>query len=84
MVALYTLILLALPGLADACSREWYSYHFPELVKIVADNYMYARVAGYIKARKDLSEERLEGLEDIVMDSAKVKAISDASKSSMG
>lgn len=64
--------------------REWYSYHFPELVKIVTDNYMYARVAGYIKARKDLTEERLEGLEEIVMDSAKVKAISEASKSSMG
>eukprot|EP00117_Sycon_ciliatum_P038235 scpid60405/ scgid28454/ Nucleolar protein 56; Nucleolar protein 5A len=64
--------------------REWYSYHFPELVKIITDNYMYARVAGYIKSRKDLSEERLEGLEEIVMDTAKVKAIHDASRSSMG
>ncbi|EDO37115.1 predicted protein [Nematostella vectensis] len=64
--------------------REWYSYHFPELVKIVNDNYMYAKVAKYIKSRKDLSEDKLEGLEDIVMDEAKAKAIYDASKSSMG
>ena len=24
--------------------REWYSWHFPELVKIVNDNYQYAKV----------------------------------------
>ncbi|XP_058959302.2 nucleolar protein 56-like [Pocillopora verrucosa] len=64
--------------------REWYSYHFPELVKIVSDNYMYAKAAQYIKSRKDFSEDKLEGLEEIVMDSAKTKAIYDASKSSMG
>ncbi|XP_070550227.1 nucleolar protein 56-like, partial [Ptychodera flava] len=64
--------------------REWYSYHFPELVKIVNDNVMYAHVAKYVKSRKDLTEEKLEGLEEIVMDSAKVKAIFDSSRSSMG
>ncbi|KAL3863828.1 hypothetical protein ACJMK2_005557 [Sinanodonta woodiana] len=64
--------------------REWYSYHFPELVKIVPDNYTYARVTQYIKNRKELTEDKLEGLEEIVMDSAKAKAISDAAKSSMG
>lgn len=64
--------------------REWYSYHFPELVKIVSDNYMYARTAQYVKSRKDLTEDMIEGLEEIVMDSAKAKAIYDASKSSMG
>ena len=64
--------------------REWYSYHFPELVKIVPDNYMYARVVYYIKNRKELSEEKLEQLEEIVGDSAKAQAILDASRSSMG
>ncbi|KAK3705678.1 hypothetical protein QZH41_009523, partial [Actinostola sp. cb2023] len=64
--------------------REWYSYHFPELVKIVGDNYMYAKVAKFIKSRKDLSEEKLEALEEIVMDEGKAKAIYEASKSSMG
>ncbi|XP_034191981.1 nop56 ribonucleoprotein [Osmia lignaria lignaria] len=64
--------------------REWYSYHFPELVKIVPENYMYAKVAQAIKNRKELTDEKLEALEEIVMDSAKAQAIIDASKSSMG
>ncbi|XP_076246199.1 nop56 ribonucleoprotein [Calliopsis andreniformis] len=64
--------------------REWYSYHFPELVKIVPENYMYAKVARLIKNRKELTEEKLEALEEVVMDSAKAQAIIDASKSSMG
>lgn len=64
--------------------REWYSYHFPELVKIVPENYMFAKVAKFIKNRKDLTDESLEGLEEIVMDSAKAQAILDASRSSMG
>ena len=64
--------------------REWYSYHFPELVKIVNDNYTYAKVAKLIKDRKSMTEETIEALEDIVMDSAKAQAIYDASKMSMG
>ncbi|XP_012261824.1 nucleolar protein 56 [Athalia rosae] len=64
--------------------REWYSYHFPELVKIVPENYMFSKVAQLIKNRKELTEEKLEALEEIVMDSAKAQAIIDASKSSMG
>ena len=64
--------------------REWYSYHFPELAKIVTDNYMYAKVAKYVKSRKDLTEDMLEGLEEIVMDFSKAQAILEASRMSMG
>ncbi|XP_030573813.1 nucleolar protein 56 [Drosophila novamexicana] len=64
--------------------REWYSYHFPELVKIVPDNYMFAKAAKFIKDRKDLTQDKLEELEQIVMDSAKAQAIIDAGKMSMG
>uniref|UniRef100_A0A0B8RXZ5 Nucleolar protein 56 n=1 Tax=Philothamnus irregularis TaxID=1899461 RepID=A0A0B8RXZ5_9SAUR len=64
--------------------REWYGYHFPELIKIVSDNYTYCRLAKLIGNRKELSEESLEALEEIVMDSAKAQAILDASRSSMG
>ena len=53
-------------------------------MKIVGDNLLYAQVVKYIKSRKDLTEDKLEGLEEIVMDEAKVKAIYDASRSSMG
>ena len=29
--------------------REWYSWHFPELIKIVPDNYIYAKMVQVIK-----------------------------------
>lgn len=53
-------------------------------MKIVPENYLYAKVAQFIKNRKELSEESLDGLEEIVMDSAKAQTILDASRSSMG
>lgn len=45
---------------------------------------MYCRLAKRIGNRKELAEESLPGLEEIVMDSAKAQAILDASRSSMG
>lgn len=45
---------------------------------------MYCRVAQLIGNRKELSEESLESLEEVVMDGAKAQAILDASRSSMG
>ncbi|NP_957511.2 nucleolar protein 56 isoform 1 [Danio rerio] len=64
--------------------REWYGYHFPELIKIVSDNSTYCKLAKLIGNRKELSEEMLEAMEEITMDSAKAQAILDASRSSMG
>uniref|UniRef100_A0A6B2EEU8 Nucleolar protein 56 n=1 Tax=Phlebotomus kandelakii TaxID=1109342 RepID=A0A6B2EEU8_9DIPT len=64
--------------------REWYSYHFPELVKIVPDNHMYAKVAQHIKDRKSLTDASVAELEEILMDSDKAQAIVDAAKMSMG
>lgn len=53
-------------------------------MKIVPENYTYAKVAQFIKNRKELTEDKLEGLEEIVMDSGRAQGIIDASKSSMG
>lgn len=64
--------------------REWYSWHFPELVKIINDNYLYAKVAKFVDNKSELSEEHLPGLTDIVGDEDKAKEILEASKSSMG
>ncbi|CAI5704330.1 unnamed protein product [Peronospora effusa] len=64
--------------------REWYSWHFPELVKIVNDNYVYARCASFIKNRNTLSEDSLEELSKIVLDEDKAQQILHASRSSMG
>ncbi|KAL2539615.1 nucleolar protein NOP56 [Abeliophyllum distichum] len=64
--------------------REWYSWHFPELAKIVNDNYLYAKVAKYIEDKSQLSEDHLPGLTDIVGDEDKAKEIIEAAKASMG
>ncbi|GAB5569360.1 nucleolar protein 56 isoform X1 [Prionailurus iriomotensis] len=64
--------------------REWYGYHFPELVKIINDNATYCRLAQFIGNRRELNEDKLEKLEELTMDGAKAKAILDASRSSMG
>ncbi|XP_053299616.1 nucleolar protein 56 [Pleuronectes platessa] len=64
--------------------REWYGYHFPELIRIVPDNSLYCRLTQLIGNRKELSEESLESLEEVVMDGAKAQAILEASRSSMG
>ena len=36
---------------------EWYSWHFPELVKIVNDNHLFARLVGSIGAKSSLTDE---------------------------
>merc|ERR1712226_151178 len=67
--------------------REWYGYHFPELVKLVNDNYQYCQLVKLIKNRKCLTavtDEMLEGMEKIAMDSAKTQAICDCARASMG
>ncbi|KAG2453509.1 hypothetical protein HYH02_001729 [Chlamydomonas schloesseri] len=64
--------------------REWYSWHFPELVKIVNDNYQYARLALVVKDKGGLSEEHLAAMTEITGDEAKSKEILDAARSSMG
>ncbi|KAI9920848.1 hypothetical protein PsorP6_002633 [Peronosclerospora sorghi] len=64
--------------------REWYSWHFPELVKIVNDNYIYARCASFIKNRNSLTEDSLEELAKITLDEDKAQQILHAARTSMG
>ncbi|XP_010248928.1 PREDICTED: nucleolar protein 56-like [Nelumbo nucifera] len=64
--------------------REWYSWHFPELVKIVNDNYLYAKVAKYVEDKSELSEDKIPGLAEILGDEDKAKEIVEAAKASMG
>ncbi|RIB03915.1 hypothetical protein C2G38_2008666 [Gigaspora rosea] len=64
--------------------REWYSWHFPELVKIVNDNHMYSILAKFIRNKNDLTEEHLEDLTEITEDESKAKQIIDAARVSMG
>ncbi|KAJ3683807.1 hypothetical protein LUZ60_014034 [Juncus effusus] len=64
--------------------REWYSWHFPELVKIVNDNYLYAKLAKFVENKSELSESNIPELADIVGDEDKAKEIVEAAKASMG
>ena len=64
--------------------REWYSWHFPELVKIVSDNYLYAKVSKFIEDKSKLAEDKIPGLIDIIGDEDKAKEIVEAAKASMG
>ncbi|CAI5973491.1 unnamed protein product [Closterium sp. NIES-64] len=64
--------------------REWYSWHFPELARIVTDNYTYARVARRVKDKATLTEEAVAELTEIIGDEDKAKEVLDAAKASMG
>jgi nucleolar protein 56 len=64
--------------------REWYSWHFPELSKIVTDHAQYAALARLIKNKEKLSEDMLQDIEDICGDQDMAQRIVDAARQSMG
>ncbi|KAK7422788.1 Nucleolar protein 56 [Neonectria punicea] len=65
--------------------REWYGWHFPELVKIVPDNLTYAKLVLAIGDKKSLNDDKLHDLAAILAeDGDKAQAIIDAAKVSMG
>jgi nucleolar protein 56 len=64
--------------------REWYSWHFPEMVKIVPDNYMFAQLVKLIKDKTNITEDIVEQITTIVGDPDKAKEVYDAAKTSMG
>jgi len=64
--------------------REWYSWHFPELAKIVSDNITFARLARFIGNREALTDPALKELIKIVDDEEKGKLIMRSAKTSAG
>ncbi|KDD75119.1 putative snoRNA binding domain-containing protein, partial [Helicosporidium sp. ATCC 50920] len=71
--------------------REWFGWHFPELVKIVPDNYQYAQVvlaigdkASLADPASDRHDAAMEGLRKVLGDEDKVTEVVDAAKMSMG
>uniref|UniRef100_A0A0R3RQB9 Nucleolar protein 56 n=1 Tax=Elaeophora elaphi TaxID=1147741 RepID=A0A0R3RQB9_9BILA len=64
--------------------REWYSYHFPELVKLVPDQLSYIKCASTIMDRKNLNDEVVGKLNEILEDNDKVAEIVEAARTSMG
>ncbi|KAL8828774.1 MAG: hypothetical protein Q9170_006455 [Blastenia crenularia] len=65
--------------------REWYSWHFPELIRIVSENHAYCRLALFVGDKKRLSDEDLHELAAQVNDDVDIaQSIIDAAKVSMG
>lgn len=40
-------------------AKEWYSWHFPELARIVSDNHVYIKIVDLIGDRNNLTEEHV-------------------------
>jgi RNA processing factor Prp31 len=64
--------------------KEWYSWHFPELAKIVSDNAIYTRLVNFLQKRDNANEENREKIEEITLDAEKTTEIIEAAKTSMG
>ncbi|KAK6461265.1 nucleolar protein [Scheffersomyces coipomensis] len=65
--------------------KEWYGWHFPELAKIVPDNYTYAKLSLFIKDKASLSDESLHDVAALVNDdSGLAQRIIDNARISMG
>ena len=64
--------------------KEWFSWHFPELAKIVSDNTTYCKLVNLIESRENLNEGVIEQLEEITADEEKAQEIVEASNASMG
>lgn len=65
--------------------REWYSWHFPELIRIVSENNLYAQLALLIGDKKRLSDQDLDDLAALCgNDMGIAQSIVEAARISMG
>lgn len=64
--------------------KEWYSWHFPELVKVVSDNVTYVKLVSLIQDRQNFSAELLPQIEELVLDAGIAEKIKSVAASSMG
>ena len=64
--------------------KEWYSWHFPELTKIVNENNIFSKLVHVLEKRDNITDEMKERITDIVLDDEKAQQIIDAAKISMG
>ncbi|VDN24015.1 unnamed protein product [Gongylonema pulchrum] len=63
---------------------EGYSYHFPELYRIVPEQFNYVKCASLIMNRSNLDEAVIESLKGILDDEEKVAEVEEAARKSMG
>ena len=51
--------------------KEWFSWHFPELTRIVNDNIIFSKLVYRIEKRENINDEMKEQINDIVLDDEK-------------
>uniref|UniRef100_A0A5K3FD44 Nucleolar protein 56 n=1 Tax=Mesocestoides corti TaxID=53468 RepID=A0A5K3FD44_MESCO len=64
--------------------KEWFSYHFPELAKLVPESANYIKLVNIIRSRENLTDESIHEIEEVIQDHEKAAAILEAAKTSMG
>jgi nucleolar protein 56 len=64
--------------------KEWFSWHFPELGKIVTDNNIFCKVVKFVERRDNVTDEIKDELTQLVLDEEKAQQIIEAAKISMG
>jgi nucleolar protein 56 len=68
-------------------TKEWYSWHFPELAELVKDNFLYAQSVLALKGRGTFDfddEAKMKELATVVMDEELAAKVAQASRTSMG
>lgn len=63
--------------------KEWYSWHFPEMAKIVPDNFTFVQLANLIGNREGTTAT-MEEIEEICQEGEIAEKVVEASKNSMG
>ncbi len=64
--------------------KEWFSWHFPELARIITDNNIFCKVVRMIEKRDNVSDDIKDQLTEIVLDEEKAQQIIEAARISMG
>ena len=63
--------------------KEWYSWHFPELSKIISDNFIFVQLV-YLIGDRATTTATLEEIEEIAIDGELSERVLEACKNSMG
>ena len=64
--------------------KEWFSWTFPELTRIVNDNIIFTKLVHMIERKENVTEDIHDEISAIVLDDEKATQIIEAAKTSMG
>ena len=53
--------------------KEWFSWHFPELTKIVNDNAIFTKLINLVEKRDNVTDEMKEQITAVVLDDEKAQ-----------